>query len=498
MLSTLFLLHILAVSVVPLFPRDVNYTLGADLSHSGKSLADFVKELVLLLQSAILIVTLYSYTLITPFFNGFPQSLYFFHPAYSFSISILSYPFILLSALLFPFCILIYWNHNKEDMKGFLLTLNIIHFILFLIFTTTNLLVFYISFEALLIPMFLLIGKWGARSAKITAAFQFFFYTILGSFFLLMGIIYIFYTKGTTDINLLYITDFSVSEQLFLFLAFFASFAVKIPLFPFHIWLPEAHVEAPTAGSVILAGILLKLGVYGFLRFSIPLFPIAVSYFYPLIETLAIIGIIYSSLSTLRQIDLKKVLAYASIAHMNLVVLGLFSQNLIAVAGAIFLLFAHGLVSPALFISIGFLYDRHGSRIIQYYSGLAHLLPLFSVLFFGFTLANFSFPFTASFVAEFLIFVGLWNTSPLATLFASSSIILSLLYSLWLLNRILFGPIGGNSLLHNFTFKSNDLVYREFHILFPLLVLILIFGLTPNFFLDFINLPVSFLVPNVL
>ncbi len=305
----------------------------------------------------------------------------------------------------------------------------------------------------------------------------------MGSFFILIGIIYIYYTRGTTDIEILNITKFTINEQIFLFIAFFASFAVKIPMFPFHIWLPSAHVEAPTAGSVILAGILLKLGIYGFIRFSIPLFPYANTYFYPLIETMAITGIIYSSLSTLCQLDLKKVIAYASIAHMNMVVLGLFSQNIISYAGSILMMFSHGLVSPALFISIGFLYDRHSSRLIKYYSGLANILPIFSVFFFIFTLANFSFPFTSSFVAEFLIMLGLWNTSPLATLLASSSVILSLLYSLWLANRILFGNLDYT---HNVGY--NDLVSREFHILLPLLVLTLFLGLFPNYFLSFLAL----------
>ncbi len=463
MLYTLFLLQALLICIIPFAKVNI------------------VKELTLIFYCIIFIITLSA--------SAFPPTSwaglsYCEAYGFGFNIDLISYPFLLLTTFLFPFCVIIYWNHNFEDMKGYLLTLTSIHILLLIIFTTTNLFFFYIAFEGLLIPLFLLIGKWGSAKleSKIIAAFQFFFYTIMGSFFILIGIIYIYYTRGTTDIEILNITKFTINEQIFLFLAFFASFAVKIPMFPFHIWLPSAHVEAPTAGSVILAGILLKLGIYGFIRFSIPLFPYANTYFYPLIETMAITGIIYSSLSTLCQLDLKKVIAYASIAHMNLVVLGLFSQNIISYAGSILMMFSHGLVSPALFISIGFLYDRHSSRLIKYYSGLANILPLFSVFFFIFTLANFSFPFTSSFVAEFLIMLGLWNTSPLATLLASSSVILSLLYSLWLANRILFGNLPEKYVGYN------DLVSREFHILLPLLVITLFLGLFPNYFLSFLAL----------
>jgi len=463
MLYTIFLLQIILLGIIPFAKVNI------------------VKEITLIIYSFIFLLTLCLWPLGSiniNNFNGYGEYLELFF--LKFNVDLVSYPFLLLTTFLFPFCVMIYWNHKMEDMKGYLFTLTSILLLLIINFTTTNLFFFYISFEAILIPLFLLIGKWGYRERKIIAAFQFFFYTIIGSFFLLMGILYIYYTKGTTDIEILYITDFKVSEQLLLFLAFFASFAVKIPMFPFHIWLPEAHVEAPTAGSVLLAGILLKLGVYGFIRFSIPLFPAATTYYFPLIETMAITGILYSSLSTLRQIDLKKVIAYASIAHMNLVVLGLFSQNIIAYAGSIFMMFSHGLVSPALFISIGFLYDRHNSRLIKYYSGLAHLLPIFSIFFFIMTLANFSFPFTASFVSEFLILLGLWDTSPIATILASSSVILSLLYSLWLMNRILFGPISP------YINSYNDLVKREFNILFPLMALTIFLGILPNFFLSFL------------
>jgi proton-translocating NADH-quinone oxidoreductase chain M len=467
MLNTIFLLDVLLLAIIPL--------------ASVKT----AKELSLIIHCLMFLIALCLWPLgsivkISTITGGYGDILEIFWATFGrFNVDMVSYPFLLLTTLLFPFCIIIYWNHKKEDMKGYLLTMTIIHLLLVIIFTTTNLFIFYISFEAILIPMFLLIGKWGYRERKILAAFQFFFYTIIGSFFLLMGILYIYYTRGTTDIEILYITKFSNNEQLFLFIAFFASFAVKIPMFPFHIWLPEAHVEAPTAGSVLLAGILLKLGIYGFIRFSIPLFPYANSYYYPLIETMAITGIIYSSLSTICQIDLKKVIAYASIAHMNMVVLGLFSHSIIAYAGSMFMMFSHGLVSPALFISIGFLYDRHNSRLIKYYSGLAHLLPLFSIFFMVLTLANFSFPFTSSFVAEFLILLGLWDTSPFATIFASSSVILSLLYSLWLMNRILFGPISP------YIEENNDLVWRELNILLPLMFIILFLGILPNYFLSF-------------
>ena len=249
--------------------------------------------------------------------------------------------------------------------------------------------------------MFLIIGVWGSRERKIRAAYQFFLYTLIGSLFMLLAILLIYFQTGTTDLQVLFVSEFSLQRQLLLWFAFFASFAVKVPMIPVHIWLPEAHVEAPTSGSVILAGVLLKLGTYGFVRYSIPLFPEASVYFTPLIYTLSIIGVIYASLTTLRQIDLKKIIAYSSVAHMGFVTLGLFSLNIQGIEGALFLMLSHGFVASALFLCIGVLYDRTHTRLVKYYGGLVHVMPLFSVFFLIFTMGNLSLPGTSSFVGEF-------------------------------------------------------------------------------------------------
>ena len=273
--------------------------------------------------------------------------------------------FIILTTFLIPICILVCWSSIQAYVKEYCIAFLVLESLMIAVFSVLDLLLFYVFFESVLIPMFVIIGVWGSRERKIRAAYQFFLYTLLGSVFMLLAILLIYFQTGTTDLEILYCSSFSETRQIFLWLAFFASFAVKVPMVPVHIWLPEAHVEAPTAGSVILAGILLKLGTYGFLRFSIPLFPFATYYFTPLIYTLSVLAIIYTSLTTLRQIDLKKIIAYSSVAHMNFVTLGLFSLNTQGIEGSILLMLSHGLVSPALFLCIGILYDRHNSRLLR-------------------------------------------------------------------------------------------------------------------------------------
>lgn len=309
------------------------------------------------------------------------------------------------------------------------------------VFCMLDLLLFYVFFESVLLPMFLIIGVWGSRERKIRAAYQFFLYTLIGSLFMLLAILLIYFQTGTTDLQVLFVSEFSLQRQLLLWFAFFASFAVKVPMIPVHIWLPEAHVEAPTSGSVILAGVLLKLGTYGFVRYSIPLFPEASVYFTPLIYTLSIIGVIYASLTTLRQIDLKKIIAYSSVAHMGFVTLGLFSLNVQGIEGALFLMLSHGFVASALFLCIGVLYDRTHTRLVKYYGGLVHVMPLFSVFFLIFTMGNLSLPGTSSFVGEFLILVGVFQTNPFVATFAATGMILGGAYSIWLYNRVVFGNL---------------------------------------------------------
>jgi len=386
--------------------------------------------------------------------------------------------FVVLTTYLIPFCLMISWAAKPNRLKEYTIAFLILESLLILVFTVLDLLLFYVFFESVLIPMFLIIGIWGSRERKIHAAYQFFLYTFLGSVFMLLGILIIYLNVGTTDVQILLSTVFSNELQIILWLTFFASFAVKVPMVPFHIWLPEAHVEAPTAGSVLLAGILLKLGTYGFLRFSLPLFPYASVYFTPLVFTMSVIAIIYTSLTTIRQIDLKKIIAYASVGHMNFVTIGLFSFNLQAIEGSLLVMLSHGLVSSALFICVGILYDRYKTRIIKYYRGLTVTMPIFAVFFMFLTLANISFPGTFSFVGEFLILLGAFQENTTVTLLASTGMILGTAYSIWLYNRISFGSITAS--LNYF----NDITAREFYILIPFVILIVVFGIYPDIILQ--------------
>lgn len=436
----------------------------------------FVKEISLIFS-----VIIFSYSLfifLTLDFSSIEPQLIIAQSG--FFIDNLSVFFIILTTFLQPICILINWN-NSYNLREILIYLFIIEVLLILLFTAGNLLLFYILFESILIPMFIYIGKFGARSRKIEAAFKFFIYTYIGSLFMFIGLAYIYYVKGTLDLELLYRTEFTPNEQIFLWFSFFASFSVKIPIIPFHIWLPEAHVEAPTAGSVLLAGILLKLGIYGFIRYSIPLFPYGSIYFLPLIYTIGVISIVYSSLATVRQIDLKKIIAYASIGHMNFVLLGLFSLSLEGLMGAMYIMLSHGFISSALFASIGMLYDRHHSRILYYYRGLANVMPLFAIFFFFLNLANSSFPGTSSFIGEFIILLPLLELNPFIGILTAFSLLFTTLYSIWLINRVLFGS------LTIYIKKWNDLFIREFAILILFTFLIIYFGLAPAFIFETLN-----------
>jgi proton-translocating NADH-quinone oxidoreductase chain M len=399
--------------------------------------------------------------------------------------------FIILTTFLVPVCLLISWSSITHLVKEFLVAFLFLETFMIAVFCMLDLVLFYVFFESVLIPMFLIIGIWGSRERKIRAAYQFFLYTLIGSLFMLLAILLIYFQVGTTDLQVLMTTEFSERRQFFLWLAFFFSFAVKVPMIPFHIWLPEAHVEAPTSGSVILAGILLKLGTYGFLRFSIPLFPEATVYFTPLIYTLSVLGIIYASFTTLRQIDLKKIIAYSSVAHMGFVTLGLFSLNAQGIEGAILLMLSHGFVASALFLCIGILYDRTHTRLIRYYGGLVQTMPLFSFFFFVFTLGNLSLPGTSSFVGEFLILLGVFQTNTFIATLAATGMILGGAYSIWLYNRVVFGnlkPIYLN--------QFADLNRREFFILLPFVVCIFWMGIYPSIFLESFHLSVANILQN--
>lgn len=351
-------------------------------------------------------------------------------------------------------------------------------FLLLGVFTALNLLSFYIFFEATLIPMFLFIGIWGSREPKIRASYMLFFYTLLGSVIMLLALLKIYDLTGTLDYQMLITYDFPKEWQNIFWLAFFISFAVKIPMWPVHIWLPQAHVEAPVAGSVLLAGVLLKLGGYGFLRFSLPLFPWSSVYFTPLIWTLSIIAVIYGSLLTLRQTDLKRIVAYSSVAHMGIVTLGLFSQNVQGIIGSIVLMIAHGYVSSAMFICVTLLYDRYHTRLIKYYRGVAILMPIYAIYFLVFTLANIGFPGSCNFLGEFLVLLGVYKCHQGVALMAGIGVILSAGYSLFCYNRVNFGSYSPYLAL------TSDLTRREFHVLLPLSLLTIYFGIWPQRLLE--------------
>nr|XP_034585990.1 NADH-ubiquinone oxidoreductase chain 4 isoform X1 [Setaria viridis]WPN89964.1 NADH dehydrogenase subunit 4 [Setaria italica]WRO39344.1 NADH dehydrogenase subunit 4 [Paspalum vaginatum]WRO39362.1 NADH dehydrogenase subunit 4 [Paspalum vaginatum] len=401
----------------------------------------------------------------------------------------LSLFFVILTTFLIPICISVGWSGMRSFGKEYITAFLIREFLMIAVSCMLDPLLFYVLSESVPIPMFIIIGVWGSRQRKIKAAYQFFLYTLLGSVFMLLAILLILLQTGTTDLQILLTTEFSERRQILLWIAFFASFAVKVPMVPVHIWLPEAHVEAPTAGSVILAGILLKLGTYGFLRFSIPMFPEATLCFTPFIYTLSAIAIIYTSLTTLRQIDLKKIIAYSSVAHMNLVTIGMFSPNIQGIGGSILLMLSHGLVSSALFLCVGVLYDRHKTRLVRYYGGLVSTMPNFSTIFFFFTLANMSLPGTSSFIGEFLILVGAFQRNSLVATLAALGMILGAAYSLWLYNRV----VSGN-LKPDFLYKFSDLNGREVSIFLPFLVGVVRMGVHPKVFPDCMHTSVSNLV----
>nr|WNR49290.1 NADH dehydrogenase subunit 4 [Acorus tatarinowii] len=399
----------------------------------------------------------------------------------------LSLFFVILTTFLIPICILVGWD--KVDSKEYILSFLICEFIMIAVFCMLDLILFYVFFESVLIPMFIIIGVWGSRQRKIKAAYQFFLYTLLGSVFMLLAILLIFLQAGTTDLQILCSTEFSERRQILLWIAFFASFAVKVPMVPVHIWLPEAHVEAPTAGSVILAGILSKLGTHGFLRFSIPMFPEATLRSTPFIYTSSAIAIIYTSSTTSRQIDLKKIIAYSPVAHMNLVTIGISSPNIQGIGGSIPLMSSHGPVSPALFLCVGVLYDRHKTRLLSYYGGLVSTMPNLSTIFLFFTLANMSSPGTSSFIGEFPIFSGAFQRNSLVATVAALGMILGAAYSLWLYNRVVSGNIK-NAFLHKFSDPNG----REVSIFIPFIVGVVWIGVYPKVFPDCMHTSVSNLV----
>lgn len=408
----------------------------------------------------------------------------------------ISMSFLILTAFIMMLC----WFAGlqiRTHYKEFIFCLILIELFLIFSFAMLDLFLFYVVFESVLIPMFIIIGFWGSRERKIRAAYYFFLYTLFGSLFMLFGILYIYTITGTTDIEILLSTKFTSCQQHKLWFCFFIPFAIKIPMFPFHIWLPEAHVEAPTVGSMILASLLLKLGSYGFLRFTIPMFPIASMYYRPLVYSLAVISVIYASLVTIGQIDLKRIIAYSSVAHMNLIVLGLFSYTQQGLDGAIYLMIGHGVVSTALFFCVGILYDRHHTRIFHYYGGLAQVMPVYAMFLFFFTLANMGFPGTSNFIGELLILVGIFEKNTTIMVFAGTGIIFSAVYSIWLYNRIIFGSLKFQYFTYGSLQNFVDLSFMEKFILTCLTLQMFALGLHSNIITDLTRAPVSMILLSV-
>jgi NADH-quinone oxidoreductase subunit M len=385
--------------------------------------------------------------------------------------------FVVLTALLMPFAILASWEVDKR-LKEYMIVFLVLETLMIGVFTTLDLAMFYVFFEGTLMPMFLIIGIWGG-AARIQASYKFFFYTFIGSVLMLLAIMAMYWNAGTTDIVKLLEHDFPESWQPWLWWAFFASLAVKMPMWPFHRWLPEAHVQAPTAGSVILAAILLKLGGYGFIRFSLPMFPDASAQFANVIFFLSVAAIILTSLIALVQTDIKKLIAYSSVAHMGFVTMGIFAGNALGIQGAMFQMISHGIVSGALFLCVGVIYDRMHTRDIEAYGGLVERMPRYAFAFMVFTMANVGLPGTSGFVGEFLTMIGIFQVNTWVAFGAAFGVILSAGYALWLYRRVIFGALTKDSLK-----GILDLNFREKVIIYPLLVLTIVFGFYPAPILD--------------
>ncbi|MDQ1185767.1 MULTISPECIES: NADH-quinone oxidoreductase subunit M [Agrobacterium] len=393
--------------------------------------------------------------------------------AYHMGVDGISMLFVILTTFLMPFCVLASWDSVQKRLKEYMIAFLLLEVVMIGVFVALDTVLFYVFFEATLIPMFIIIGVWGGKD-RVYASYKFFLYTLLGSVLTMLAIMAMYWQAGTTDMTELLKHGFPAGMQTWLWLACFAAFAVKMPMWPVHTWLPDAHVQAPTAGSVILAGVMLKLGGYGFIRFSLSMFPLASEHFAPFVFTLSVLAIIYTSLVAMMQEDIKKLIAYSSVAHMGYVTMGIFAANVQGLQGAIFQMLSHGIVSSALFLCVGVVYDRLHTREIAAYGGLVNNMPKYAVAFMVFTMANVGLPGTSGFVGEFLTIIGVFRANTWVALFAATGVILSASYALWLYRRVIFGALEKESL------KSMlDLNTREKVILYPLVVLTIFFGVYP-------------------
>ena len=475
---TRFDVHMFAIFVFPLLAFSIMFVLGDKwktqtqyelaLCRGGGS---FIHSLIFVFRYAFSYQTGFRETMI---FNIIPT----FTISLRMGIDGLSIFFVVLTNLFIFLCILSLspatYKLNEALLYLFFLQWGVLGTFLFL-----DLLGFFLFFERTLIPIYFLVLLWGSRERRVRASYLISIYTLFGSIFRFFNLLYLYSKTGTTDYELLLQIALNEEDQCFLWITFFFAFAAKIPLFPLHIWLPEAHVEAPTIGSVLLAVLMLKLGTYGLIRFSLPLFPVGTVYFGPLVSTFAFRGVIYTCLTAIRQIDLKKIIAYSSVGHMNVVLLGIMAETTEALQGAVFQRLSHGVVSGTLFFCVGVLYERYTVRSLKYYGGLAHFYPLFTIVFLRFSLANISFPLTSSFVGEFYIFVGLFRQNFWATVFAATSMVLGAVYTLWSFNRIFFGNLSVLS-INAYT----DLTSKEMALFTLPIVFMLFIGILPHFLLD--------------
>ncbi len=410
--------------------------------------------------------------------------------SYHLGVDGISMLFVILSTFLTPLCVLASWEAIQTRVKEYMIAFLLLETFMVGMFCALDFVLFYIFFEGVLIPMFLIIGIWGGAN-RVYAAFKFFLYTLTGSVLLLVAVMVIYFDAETTDIVRLIGIGFDPELQIWLWLAFFASFAVKVPMWPVHTWLPDAHVEAPTAGSVILAGVLLKMGAYGFLRFSLPMLPVASEFFAPFVYTLSIIAIIYTSLVALAQEDMKKLIAYSSVAHMGFVTIGIFTVQTQGVEGAIVQMLSHGVISAALFLCVGVVYDRLHSREIARYGGLVHRMPVYAAVFMVFTLGSVGLPGTSGFVGEFLVLVGAFQVNTWLALLATTGIVLGAAYMLYLYRRVIFGALTKEDLK-----TIVDLNRREIAVFAPLVAATLWMGIWPEPFLDVMHASVANLIEN--
>lgn len=400
--------------------------------------------------------------------------------------------FIMLTTFLMPFCILAGWRSIETRVKEYMIAFLVLETLVIGVFSALDMVLFYFFFEAVLIPMYLIIGIWGSDN-RVYAAFKFFLYTLAGSVLLLLAMLYMYNEMGTMSIpELIAEANFPLDVQKWLWLALFASFAVKVPMWPFHTWLPDAHVQAPTAGSMVLAGILIKMGAYGFMRFSLPILPEASHYFVPLMYTLSIIAVVYTSLVALMQEDMKKLIAYSSVAHMGFVTLGIFSFNEQGLQGALFQMISHGLVSPALFFCVGVLYDRMHTKQISAYGGLVERMPRYALMFMIFTMASVGLPGTSGFVGEFLILLGLFRDSTWAAFFAATGVVLGAAYMLWLYRRVVFGALENKKLK-----GIKDIDAREAFIFIAIAIVVIVLGIYPTAVLHYTDASIMQLIQHV-